>query len=321
MSTLDRLESAFSSLSTGIAHERQLDTRQLASVGRPSSAQLVISARDAILSYTTACSTLMALLPEFAGSKNAHDLICSHAGFYMQRVAALNQLLDALVYDADISSDSEDERLTRQMSSPREVRKVEVSKRALIAREIVDTERRYLDSLLKLRALYVAPLTRGFDGDRPVLSEERSRMIFGNLDEIIGLAQTFLKALEARVADWSEAAGIGDVFVTHAAFFKVYVMYTNGYETGIKEIARLIDVDPRAKEINDRAIKAGAQGASSLMINPIQRLPRYVLLLKVCKTHVTGFVSASSRSRSRPASFGIYSVRVYVGLIVCNCRR
>lgn len=281
MSLTSRLETAFQSLEAGIAHERRLDGSRVRSVSGMDAAQLVVSAREAIHAYTNACSILMALLPEVAADKGVHGVICSHASFYMARVATLNALLDALLHDADISSESEDERLTRQMSEPRQVEMKEIPKRARVAREICDTESSYLASLLKLRRLYVAPFTQRAAGESPVLSTERARMIFGNLDEIIGLSQTFLQALEAKVEAWSDAQTIGDVFLTYATFFKVYVMYTNGYEEGIQEISRLVEIDPRAREINQRAVAAGAQSASALMITPIQRLPRYVLLLKV----------------------------------------
>lgn len=152
----------------------------------------------------------------------------------------------------------------------------DTTKRSQVAKEMLESERSYLQGLHKLRNLYISPLMRS------VLSREKAKILFGNIDEIIGLSETFLKELDDRFSAWSNVSTIGDIFLKYAMFFKMYVMYTNGYQDGINEIAEIIQENAQAHEINKVAQSAGVSTISSLMITPIQRLPRYVLLLKVC---------------------------------------
>lgn len=152
-------------------------------------------------------------------------------------------------------------------------------KRNNVIKEVADSEKQYLTNLRTLKNIYILRLTSDAKGSPP-LSIEDAKIIFGNLDEIVGLSETFLSALSQKLVNWSAENTIGDVFNDHAMFFKIYVMYTNGYEYGVKKILHLFETNKEAKDIADTAQKSGVKDIASLMINPIQRIPRYVLFLK-----------------------------------------
>jgi FYVE/RhoGEF/PH domain-containing protein 5/6 len=78
-------------------------------------------------------------------------------------------------------------------------------------------------------------------------------------------------------------ARIGEVFLKFLPFFKTYTLYVNNYETIQKTIKHLQDKDDDfkiwlAKQARDPRLRG--LGLDSYQIMPIQRIPRYELLLK-----------------------------------------
>jgi len=70
------------------------------------------------------------------------------------------------------------------------------------------------------------------------------------------------------------------VLLKHAEFFKMYVPYTNRYAEGQRALREARDHHAaETEEVLARAAAAGAPDVESLRIAPVQRIPRYVLLL------------------------------------------
>ena len=81
----------------------------------------------------------------------------------------------------------------------------------------------------------------------------------------------------------NESTKIGPIFSDFVPFFKMYQNYCNNHENATK----LLDTYKANKAVQDffdaqmLDPKAKAQNLQSLMIKPIQRVPRYELCLKV----------------------------------------
>jgi len=286
----ERVSRAFDLANKAASFEHHLDSQTSSAkinqdISNEQLNQLVTFARQAVDNYMAACSEFMSLLPEFAnrGKAKAQAVICENVSYLMNRVAKLNNLIQELVIFDESDSDSEDE--DQKAQSPKGATRMKAvvdkleKKRTNIVREIQDSERQYLTNLRTLKNVYITRLVSENE-DSFILSIEDSKIIFGNLDEIIGLSETFLAALGNRLAHWSSEETIGDVFNEHAMFFKIYVMYTNNYEYGVNKLLNLFETNKEAKAVADAASKSGVKDIASLMINPIQRLPRYVLFLK-----------------------------------------
>ena len=75
-----------------------------------------------------------------------------------------------------------------------------------------------------------------------------------------------------------------EVFVKYTDFFKLYIIFANQYDTILDILAR-----KGAKSKNKKLYKYLKQkrkekkAVSSLLISPIQRIPRYMLLLQDIK--------------------------------------
>lgn len=77
---------------------------------------------------------------------------------------------------------------------------------------------------------------------------------------------------------------MGDLFVEFAPFFKMYLGYVSQFESISKHVFRLADERPRFEKFlecaQDQTLYPDVPSLQSLMIMPVQRIPRYKLLLK-----------------------------------------
>ena len=161
-------------------------------------------------------------------------------------------------------------------------------KRQLVMEEIVETERAYVASLVTLINSYVMPLKYPVQWgglrkssvlDTTVLTDEESRSVFGNIEEITGLNKMFLSQLEAKDLD-NASTTLGDVFLNFGHYFKVYTIYSNGFSDASETVQTLVANRLPFLQHMQHAIEEGKEALESLMIKPVQRVPRYKLLLK-----------------------------------------
>ncbi|KAL6062833.1 putative Cell division control protein CDC24 [Balamuthia mandrillaris] len=150
-----------------------------------------------------------------------------------------------------------------------------------IAREIVTTEESYVQSLDLAINVFFEPLLHSLSNDRsPILSESEVTAIFSTIKDIFALHSSFLSKLNERYSDWTEKTKLADIFLAQVDSFKVYTSYVNNYDLSIKT---LVECQKRKKVI--RFLEGvhrehAVLGLSNYLIMPIQRLPRYVLLLQ-----------------------------------------
>jgi len=290
---MEKIEGALQQFEAAASLEERLDfrRRRLVAVARDrgetglKQLDAVVDDFDAALAagtatdhYLAACASLMGVLPKFVGEEKVQKLLADNIAFMMARIEQLQVLLQrqgsATKHVSYTKEELMQQRDRARISQPTQS---DETKRHRVAREILESERSYVMALESLLKYYIVPLTRGFD---PIIDSNEKSVVFGNIEEILGLAHSFLQALEEKLKNWSPKQTLGDIFKSHAMFFKIYVLYTNMYKDGITTAIELLKRNPDAKSVATLAAKAGCQDIASLMINPIQRLPRYVLLLK-----------------------------------------
>ena len=152
--------------------------------------------------------------------------------------------------------------------------------RTHVVKEIVVSERRYVASLQSLLTVYAQP---ALNRERGIgISEDDAIAIFGKLHDIVHMNVSFLGELEKRVEkdEWDPATGrIGDLFLAYGHYFKGYSGYASSHEQCLEARERVVN-DRTFASYQERCMAAGkAESLTSLLIMPIQRLPRYKLLL------------------------------------------
>jgi len=107
--------------------------------------------------------------------------------------------------------------------------------------------------------------------------------------QLLAEIEKCIKVDNDEILDKSE---VGNVFIERAAFFKVYSNYISGYHSAHRLLMKTINENEEfAKVIQKGRSLPGVNGIDlpSLLIMPIQRIPRYVLLLKAIAENTDSF--------------------------------
>jgi len=155
-------------------------------------------------------------------------------------------------------------------------------KRFKIATEIRVSERAYTQSLQCLVQNYMKPLcSQASKGHFTGIEPGMIKAIFSNVTLIQNVNTQLYSDLEARLQDWTEDSTIGDIFMDVAPYFKMYNQYGNNYQSSIEKLNESMK-DPIFAAALDRCDESHQLGnkIEALLIAPIQRIPRYLLLLR-----------------------------------------
>jgi len=115
------------------------------------------------------------------------------------------------------------------------------------------------------------------------VTAEDIKTVFSSSAVILNYSSQLLEELNERLRHWdSKSTKIGDVFLKMSAFLKTYQSYITNYASAIRTLQKLqknpefknflleLQMDPRSKGYE----------LTSFLIMPIQRIPRYTLLLQ-----------------------------------------
>lgn len=155
----------------------------------------------------------------------------------------------------------------------------------LMAEEMVSTEKYYVNALKSVCSDVIRWL-KGYVGVKVILEIDEIDSMFGSIPSILALHQKILEALEKirREAETSKdtlhlAKGIPDVFIKYGPFLKIY----NDYVFNFSETQNQIYSARKQNKEFDKFLTVFESFEDSFidsyMIMPVQRIPRYELLL------------------------------------------
>ncbi|XP_075835857.1 FYVE, RhoGEF and PH domain-containing protein 2 isoform X2 [Microtus pennsylvanicus] len=152
-----------------------------------------------------------------------------------------------------------------------------------VVQELLETEQAYVARLHLLDQVFFQELLREA-GRSKAFPEDVVRLIFSNISSIYCFhAQFFLPELQRRVDDWTATPRIGDVIQKLAPFLKMYSEYVKNFERAAELLATWMEKSQPFQEVVTRIQLSEASGSLTLqhhMLEPVQRIPRYELLLK-----------------------------------------
>lgn len=152
-----------------------------------------------------------------------------------------------------------------------------------IVQELLETEQAYVARLHLLDQVFFQELLKEARSSK-AFPEDVVRLIFSNISSIYQFhAQFFLPELQQRLDDWPATPRIGDVIQKLAPFLKMYSEYVKNFERAAELLATWTDKSPPFQEVLTRIQSSEASGSLTLqhhMLEPVQRIPRYELLLK-----------------------------------------
>ncbi|CAG8795684.1 19693_t:CDS:2, partial [Gigaspora rosea] len=169
-----------------------------------------------------------------------------------------------------------------------------MQKRLMIALEIITTERHYVDSLLLVQRLFLNPLLESLSTSNPILTKKLIKDIFANILDLLSVNTELLKRLEERLSGptdvpaddnfWNpETDCLGDIFLNLAPFLKMYSIYVKNFNSALTVINAQLRDNPAFSTFLRDVIKTGKCKGLTLqayLIMPVQRIPKYKLLLE-----------------------------------------
>lgn len=151
-----------------------------------------------------------------------------------------------------------------------------LTKRQFVIRELVDTERDYVNDLRQIVEGYMA-LMRDPDSDIPLPEDLRGgkdKMVFGNIEAIYEWHRDFfLKALERCIERPEE---LGPLFKRYERKLHMYVVYCQNKPVSEYIVSEYIDTyfEELRQKLGHRL------QLCDLLIKPVQRITKYQLLLR-----------------------------------------
>ncbi|KAF9226615.1 hypothetical protein BS17DRAFT_775896 [Gyrodon lividus] len=161
-----------------------------------------------------------------------------------------------------------------------------------VINELVNTERSYVKRLRTLKNDYADPL-RQFSRSKStaILPAYEAKTLFGNIDNLLPVNEAFLVDLEKMVAQNGSrnVGGIGDVALRHFKDLRGFEHYKQYYAKR-EEAQSIFEREMRKKSSGfaayiDRIKYSNAEaknrvGLRELLMDPVQRIPRYTLLFR-----------------------------------------
>lgn len=149
-----------------------------------------------------------------------------------------------------------------------------------------ETEKSYVESLEILVNRYMKPLKQSDQLIESLLVDE----IFFQVPEILAQHQAFLDLLSQRLRNWDSSQNLGDIFLnafTNQPMSQVYTAFINNWNHA-RDLIRLSSTSkPSFAKFLESASREhrGKLTLDALMIMPVQRIPRYELLIKELIKH------------------------------------
>uniref|UniRef100_F7FYW3 FYVE, RhoGEF and PH domain containing 2 n=2 Tax=Monodelphis domestica TaxID=13616 RepID=F7FYW3_MONDO len=152
-----------------------------------------------------------------------------------------------------------------------------------IVRELLETEQAYVSRLYLLDQVFFEELLKEARNSK-AFSEDIVKLIFSNISSIHQFhSQFFLPELQRRVDEWVVVPRIGDVIQKLAPFLKMYSEYVKNFKRAAELLVIWTEKCPPFQEVITRIQNSDISDSLTLqhhMLEPVQRIPRYELLLK-----------------------------------------
>eukprot|EP01127_Copromyxa_protea_P024457 TRINITY_DN9638_c0_g1_i1.p1 TRINITY_DN9638_c0_g1~~TRINITY_DN9638_c0_g1_i1.p1 ORF type:complete len:508 (+),score=42.60 TRINITY_DN9638_c0_g1_i1:33-1556(+) len=154
--------------------------------------------------------------------------------------------------------------------------------RCRVVQELYETEAKYIDYLTLAMTLFMERFEEEADKPEPIITIGEVRDIFSSIAVIQNYSKALHDSLRNRLDEWdNDTTKIGDIILDLSHFMKTYHSYVTNYTHAINTLSTC-QKNPQFSEllqVCEDDSRLNGEGLSSLLIMPIQRLLRYVMLL------------------------------------------
>ncbi|XP_051580537.1 FYVE, RhoGEF and PH domain-containing protein 4-like isoform X2 [Myxocyprinus asiaticus] len=186
------------------------------------------------------------------------------------------------VSHSHIDRSEENEQQCVVMNNITEQKETNEEKLYKIANELLQTEKAYVARLNLLDKVFCAKLME--EARKDMFPIEVVKNIFSNISSINAFhSQFLLPDLEKRMGEWMSTPRIGDILQKLTPFLKMYAEYVRNFDHAMELLKQWTDRSPQFKAIILEIQSQEQCGSLTLqhhMLEPVQRVPRYEMLLK-----------------------------------------
>ncbi|XP_026769328.3 rho guanine nucleotide exchange factor 17 isoform X3 [Pangasianodon hypophthalmus] len=166
--------------------------------------------------------------------------------------------------------------------------KPRVDMRRHVMMTLLDTEQSYVDSLRTLIQSYMKPLKQAENS--PLCDPSLVDEMFYQIPEILEHHELFLEQVISCVNDWHERQTIGDLLVlsfSKEVLANIYSAYIDNFLNAKDAVRIAKEAKPAFMKFLEQSMRENKekQALGDLMIKPVQRIPRYELLVKDLLKH------------------------------------
>jgi len=172
-----------------------------------------------------------------------------------------------------------------------EEKQKDADKRKQILSELLKTETTYFNDLTLLRELYYLPLkaAKHFPGVGPrSISDDTVETIFYGFEPIYSLNKGLLYDMSAAHSDHDLEKRVPAIFARYVPSMKLYIDYVNHFDRADAALGQSLTKNTFFRDFianSKREPRAKKKDIKDFLIQPVQRIPRYTLLLQEILKH------------------------------------
>eukprot|EP01087_Luapelamoeba_hula_P007845 TRINITY_DN1926_c1_g1_i1.p1 TRINITY_DN1926_c1_g1~~TRINITY_DN1926_c1_g1_i1.p1 ORF type:complete len:1491 (+),score=309.12 TRINITY_DN1926_c1_g1_i1:202-4674(+) len=164
---------------------------------------------------------------------------------------------------------------------------VQLSRRDKVLEELLATEKSYVDHLTTVVQSFIEPCEA-----MHIISKKDAKVAFSNIRDILELNKMFYQRLEERMRSWPSLTPaqqvLSDIFMQVFPFMKIYAGYCANYLEAAALITKL-ETGSKFRSLCRELVGVKGLDLFSYLIMPVQRIPRYQLLLQEIMKETSNF--------------------------------
>jgi len=193
---------------------------------------------------------------------------------------------EELVRELEREAKEKEEKLAEEatMTEAEKAKMLDMKRR--VTEELIATEKSYCSVLKIIHTYWVEPLKQKVKDKQLNITQENANYLTSNWQTLNQLHVTLLEDIT------DPAKSVGEAFVKFSDYLKLYSVYLDGYSKIISTLDSLKSNKKFRPFLylvlqNIEAAGLGSQELTSYLIQPVQRVPRYVMLLKEIRKHTS----------------------------------
>ncbi|XP_031523254.1 epithelial cell-transforming sequence 2 oncogene-like isoform X2 [Papio anubis] len=168
------------------------------------------------------------------------------------------------------------------------LQKDSAEKRTRVVRELLQSERKYVQMLEIVRDVYFTPLKAALSSNRAILSAANIQILFSDILQILSLNRQFLDNLRDRLQEWGPAHCVGEIVTKFGSQLNTYTNFFNNYPVILKTIEKCREMIPAFRTFlkrHDKTIVTKMLSLPELLLYPSRRFEEYLNLLYAVRLH------------------------------------